>query len=306
MENVLDQVHINFDKGSLWTLNIILAFIMFGVALDLKLSDFKQIYRQPKVILTGIGSQFFLLPLVTYLLVFLINPLPSVALGMFLVAACPGGNVSNFITQIAKGNTALSISMTAIATIAAVFMTPLNLSFWAGNYEPTAILLKSVSINYIDMVLLGMVLLVVPLTVGMWVHYKFPKQAKQMAKCFKRASLLFFVVLIFMALYKNRTIFLDYVGYVFWLVLVHNLVALATGFSIAKIVGLNAANAKSITIETGIQNSGLGLLLIFTFFDGLGGMALLTAFWGIWHLISGLLIGGVWGMYPSENAELTK
>ncbi|NJB37480.1 bile acid:sodium symporter family protein [Croceivirga sp. JEA036] len=304
MENILDQVHINFDKSSLWTLNVILAFIMFGVALELKFSDFKQIYRQPKVILTGVISQFVLLPFATFIFINIITPLPSVALGMFMVAACPGGNVSNFITQLAKGNTALSITMTAISTLAAVFMTPLNLSFWAGNYKPTAILLTSISINYIDMVLLGLVLLVVPLALGMWLNYKLPKQTKKIAKWFKRASLLFFVVLIFMALYKNKAIFLDYVSYVFWLVLLHNAVALSTGFSVAKLMGLNSADVKSITIETGIQNSGLGLLLIFTFFDGLGGMALLTAFWGIWHLVSGLLIGGIWGRYSNKNEAL--
>jgi len=116
--------------------------------------------------------------------------------------------------------------------------------------------------------------------------------------------LVFFVVLVFLALYKNRGIFLDYVFYVFWLVLLHNLVAFLTGFSLAKAMGFSKENVRSITIETGIQNSGLGLLLIFTFFDGLGGMALLTAFWGIWHLISGLALGSFWGYRPTENKKL--
>jgi BASS family bile acid:Na+ symporter len=128
----------------------------------------------------------------------------------------------------------------------------------------------------------------------MMVNYWKPILALKMAKILKVVSLLFFITLVFLALFNNRTVFLDYIFYVFWIVLVHNLLAFFTGFSIAKIFGLNTANTKSITIETGIQNSGLGLLLIFTFFDGLGGMALLAAFWGIWHIISGLLLATFW------------
>ena len=87
---------------------------------------------------------------------------------------------------------------------------------------------------------------------------------------------------------------MDYILYVFWIVLVHNLIAFSTGYSIGRLFGLTETSVRSITIETGIQNSGLGLLLIFTFFDGLGGMALLAAFWGIWHIISGLILAAFW------------
>ena len=303
-DTVLDTIHINFDSQTLWILNAALALVMFGIALEISVEDFKRLFQSPKSIFTGIFSQFLLLPLITFLLVWLIEPIPSIALGMFMVAACPGGNISNFITHLAKGNSALSVSLTAVATLLAVFMTPINLQFWGSLYRPTASILRDVAISPFEMVKLVSLLLAIPLVLGMWVNYLSPVLAKRMAKVLKWVSLLFFISLIFLALYKNREIFMDYVFYVFWIVIFHNLLAFLTGFSIAKLLGLTNRDVRSITIETGIQNSGLGLLLIFTFFDGLGGMALLAAFWGIWHLVSGLVLSGIWGFKPIEKEEL--
>lgn len=304
MEQLVDNVHINFDSGTLWTLNVSLALVMFGIALEISVKDFKQLWQKPKIVLTGVFSQFILLPIVTFLLVWIANPLPSIALGMFMVAACPGGNISNFITHLAKGNAALSVTLTAIATLLAIFMTPVNLQFWGELYPPTASILQEVAIAPFEMIKLVSLLLGLPLFLGMWVNYINPKLANKLAKFFKIGSLVFFITLIFLALHKNKDIFLDYVFYVFWLVVLHNLVAFLTGFSLAKAMGFSKENIRSITVETGIQNSGLGLLLIFTFFDGLGGMAIVTAFWGIWHLISGLILAGCWSYIPNKKEKL--
>lgn len=304
MEQLIDQVHINFDTQSLWTLNLALALVMFGIALEINTNDFKQLFRQPKLVFTGVACQFLVLPALTFFLVWVIQPLPSIALGMFMVAACPGGNVSNFFTHLAGGNSALSVTLTAIATLLAVVMTPFNLNFWGSLYEPTASILTQVSIEPLEMVKLVALLLGVPLVLGMLVGHYMPTIAKKMAKGFKIGSLLFFIALVFLALSKNMDIFFEYVFYVFWLVLFHNLVAMLTGFSIATFLGFNKADVRCLTIETGIQNSGLGLLLIFTFFDGLGGMALLAAFWGIWHLISGLALASFWGYKGVQQKEV--
>lgn len=293
-DTLLDNIHINYNGEALWTMNVVLAFVMFGIALEISVDDFKQLLSKPKPVLVGVFSQFLVLPALTFLLVLLIEPYPSIALGMFMVAACPGGNISNFISHLAGGNTALSVCLTAIATLLAVVMTPLNLQLWGSFYAPTAAILQEVAISPWQMVKLVALLLGVPLVLGMFVNYWKPRLAFKMAKALKIVSLLFFIALVFLALYNNREVFLDYVFYVFWLVLIHNLLAFFTGFSLGKLFGLNSANIKSITIETGIQNSGLGLLLIFTFFDGLGGMALLAAFWGIWHIVSGLVLAMFW------------
>ncbi len=303
-ENQLDNIQLNFDSEAQWILNIALGFVMFGIALEIYPKDFKSLFRRPKPILVGVFSQFVLLPASTYLLVLMVQPIPSMALGMLMVAACPGGNVSNFITHLARGNTALSISLTAVATVMAVAMTPLNLQFWGSLYSPTATILKDITVSPFEMVKLAGLLLGLPLILGMWINHLKPVFAKKMGKLLKIVSLLFFILLVIAALYQNSEVFFEYIFYIFWIVLAHNLVAFGTGFSISKIWGLSNRDTRSITIETGIQNSGLGLLLIFAFFDGLGGMALIAAFWGIWHLISGLVLAYFWGYGSSVKKKI--
>ena len=118
---ILDNIRLNFNQGGLLILNITLAFVMFGVALELKVKKFKNVFTNPKSAIIGIASQFLLLPILTLGLVLIINPSPSIALGMILVSACPGGNISNFMTSMAKGNTELSVSLTAVADFSAWF-----------------------------------------------------------------------------------------------------------------------------------------------------------------------------------------
>ena len=131
---ILDHVRLNFSPTGLMILNIVIAFVMFGVALDIKWQNFKDVVLKPKSAITGIFSQFVLLPVVTFLFIILLNPTPTVALGMILIAACPGGNISNFMSAMAKGNVALSVSLTAVATLGATFMTPLNFALWGKLY----------------------------------------------------------------------------------------------------------------------------------------------------------------------------
>lgn len=298
IETTIDAVRINFNTETLWILNLILAFIMFGVALEITLDDFKRLIRNPKPVIVGILSQFIVLPFLTFLLVVTIKPMPSMALGMFLVAACPGGNISNFISSLAKGNTALSVTLTANATLLAIFLTPLNLSLWGSLYEPTNLMLKEIAIVPLEMIELVSLILGVPLVMGVWINHRFHQLARKLSKYLKIVSLGFFICLILVVVFNNWLLIQEYLVYVFWIVLLHNALAFLTGYSLAELFKLPASDVRSITIETGIQNSGLGLVLIFTFFDGLGGMAILTAFWGIWHLISGLLLGSYWAYYP--------
>jgi len=301
LESTLDQVHINFDAASLHTLNIALALVMFGIALEIKWFDFRQISQKPQWVLVGVLGQFLVLPAITFVLVWAVKPMPGLALGMMLVAACPGGNVSNFMTHLARGNSALSVTLTAIATMCAVFMTPLNLRFWAGMYPPTAEILEKVAIDPLEMARLVALLLAVPLIFGMLFNHWFPALSKRLSSFFKIGSLLFFAVLVVLALAKNWGIFLEYIHYVLFLVLLHNALAFGNGYGLARLFGLKRKETKTITLETGIQNSGLGLLLIFLFFDGLGSMALITAFWGIWHLISGTGLALLWSRAKEDS-----
>ena len=290
----LDDVQIHFDSNGLWILNVALAVVMFGVALGISVDDFKRLLKQPKLVLVGVLSQFVLLPLLTYLLIILIKPQPSIALGMMMVAACPGGNISNFMTHLAKGNTALSVSLTAFATFLAVFMTPFNFQFYGNLYEPTAQILKNVKLNPFELVKLVLLILGIPLMLGMAMRHRYGKFATKLSKRLKPVSIIIFVAIVIIAVSNNLDVFNQYIHHVLLLGIGHNILAILLGFLVAKLFRLSFKNQKTLAIETGIQNSGLGLLLIFTFFNGLGGMAILVAFWGIWHIISGLLMAFYW------------
>ena len=301
----LDGVVLNFDANSVHVLNIALAFIMFGVALGIKFKDFKALIYSPKQVITGILSQFIFLPALTFLFIILIKPSPTVALGMILVAACPGGNISNFISALANANTALSVTLTAIATLAATFMTPLNFSFWGSLYikyyskVSAQGLLRPIEIEIFQVFQTVFILLGIPLILGLLFAHYLPKVTTKIKSPLNVISILVFLGIVVAALASNFNHFLNYIHLIFLIVLVHNAIALISGFSLSTFAGISRPSRRTITIETGIQNSGLALALIFNpkIFPPeleLGGMAMIAAWWGIWHIISGLGIAFIW------------
>lgn len=294
MEDILNNAQVSFNQDSVWLLNLSLAIIMFGVALDVKLKDFKLLAINPKPLIIGFLSQFILLPALTFVLVSLIKPPPSIALGMFLVAACPGGNISNFITKLAHGNTALSISLTAFSTLLAMFLTPFNFELWSRLYKPTSAILKSIELNPYELIKVIALILGIPLLLGMTASKYLPKWSSIVVKPLKFISISIFIGFVAIAIISNFQVLKQYIFTVLLIVIAHNLLAILTGYFSAKIFKLSQQNQRTIAIETGIQNSGLGLLIIFTFFNGMGGMALIAATWGIWHIISGLGLGLFW------------
>jgi BASS family bile acid:Na+ symporter len=294
----IDHVRLNFNPQGLFAINAAIGLMMLGVALELKLDDFKRIFIVPKAPAIGLAAQFILLPAFTFLLTLILQPPPSIALGMILVAACPGGNLSNIITYLARGNCAVSVSMTAVSTAAAIFMTPLNLTLWGSLNPHTAQILKKVSLSPFDVFVNIFIILGIPLIVGLSVSHYFPSLVQKVRKPFKIFSLIFFLGIVAAALLVNWQNFINYVGLVFFGVLIHNALALNLGYWAGRLLGLNEQDTRAVSIEVGIQNSGLGLVLVFTFFQGLGGMAIITAWWGIWHIIAGLTAAFIFSRRP--------
>lgn len=301
----IDLIRLNFNPQSLWALNAIIGLVMFGVALDLKGSDFRLLSSAPKSVLIGLAAQFLLLPAFTFVLVLVIQPAPSIALGMMLVAACPGGNISNFLAHFARGNTALSVTMTAVSTAVAIVMTPLNLSLWGGLNPHTSAILKAVALDPMDMLLAVFLLLGLPMVAGMWTAHRFPRLAQRLHKPMKKLSLGVFGLFVVGALAANWRYFLDYVGFVVLAVFLHNALALSIGYFSARLAGLPERDRRAVSIEVGIQNSALGLILIFNFFGGLGGMAIVAAWWGIWHIVAGLTVAGLWSRRPPAGEAVS-
>ncbi len=302
----LDPIKINFSASGMHAINIILSFIMFGVALGIKPSEFKTLIKQPKSLTLGLISQVIALPLVTFIVIIALNNYitPTVAMGMILVASCPGGNISNFMSSLSKANTELSVGLTATTTLLATITTPFNFAFWGGLYvnfisKHAKHMLQPLEIDNGQMFETVFILLGIPLVIGIFFSHYFPKITEKLKKPIQMLSIAFFIAMVVMAFANNFDLFLKYIFYIFIIVLIHNFLALATGFSIASIFKLPNADRRTLTIETGIQNSGLGLVLLFNpkIFPpelALGGMLFITAWWGIWHIISGLSLSLYW------------
>jgi bile acid:Na+ symporter, BASS family len=291
----LDDININFNQGQVTVLNICLGFLMFGVALELKLSDFKYILKAPKGIIVGLVSQWILLPILTLALIYILKPAISLSLGMILIAACPGGNVSNYAVHLAKANAALSIMLTMISTLLCVFSTPLIFSLLKSLLPAADVNSFLFEIRFADMVISIGQLIIIPLLLGLVFTTYLPEMTKKIQKGVKNVSFIIFIGFVIAAVAGNLENLRLYLYIVFLLVFVHNSLALIVGYFWAKSVAkLQSIDARTISIETGIQNSGLALILIFNFFDGNGGMALIAAWWSIWHLISALTMAWWW------------
>ncbi len=295
----IDSMRLNFSPGGLLFMNITLAAIMFGVALEIKVQNFKNILNYPKSAILGFGSQFLLLPALTFLLVIIINPPASIAMGMILIAACPGGNISNFISSLSKANVALSVSLTAIATLSATILTPLNFAAWGGLYvkysEKALHLNIPIEIDFWQMAQTVFILLGIPLILGMWFGNRYPDFTKKYLNQIKFGSVVLYLIFIFGALWANRSFMGSILLPIGVIVFLLNAQTMFTGYIVGLVGRVSRADRLTLSIETGIQNSGLALILIFNpkLFNGNGGMAVMAAWWGIWQMVTGLALAGI-------------
>jgi len=294
----IDQIQVTLNAGGMNTINIVLAFVMYGVSLGIKPGTFVDVFKKPKSVTLGATCQFVLLPAFTCLLAILISRWisPMMGLGMILVASCPGGNISNFMSSLAKANVELSVSLTAISTALAVVMTPFNFWLWGNAYLHFAAVhadIPTLAIPLMDVFRTIFILLGIPLAAGILTARYLPKVADFLKKPLQYISIAFFIAMVILSFAGNMDAFLKCIKYIFLIVLIHNLVALSIGYNVAAIFRLPEADKRTLTIETGIQNSGLGLVLLlgtplFAYFPPHGGMLVITAWWGIWHIVSGL------------------
>ena len=299
----IDSIQVSLNAGGMNTINIVLAFVMYGVALGIKPQIFVEVFRKPKSVLLGMLCQLVLLPAFTCGLAILLTGWisPMMAMGMILVAACPGGNISNFMSSLGKANIELSVSLTAISTALAVFLTPFNFWCWGSLYLHFAGVeseIPTLVIPLWDVFKTIFILLGIPLVLGILTSHFLPKVADALKKPLQWLSIVIFLAMVVLSFSSNIQAFLVSVKYIFIVVLIHNLLALSIGFTVGTIGKVPYKDRRTLTIETGIQNSGLGLALMLgtTLFAGFpphGGMLVITAWWGIWHIISGLTVATI-------------
>lgn len=305
----LDALEINLGAGEMLLVNIILAIVMFGVALGIKLTMFKDVFKNPKSLILGCSLQWVALPAITSLLAIILNPFitPMVAIGMILVASCPGGNISNFMSSLSKGNVELSVSMTTVTTIFAPLITPFNFWFWGTLYSRFAEQhndIPMLEIPFLDMLQQILLILGIPIVVGMVVSHYLPKVAAKLSQPLQKLSIVLFLGMVAVSL-KQVLAELDpsvtaAILCVLAFVILHNATALSTGYLGATLLRVPKIDRRALTIEVGIQNSGLGLTLLFNpaifppeIWGHNGGMVLITALWGVWHIVSGLTVASI-------------
>lgn len=286
--------HVNFSPESLLALNVILGLILFGIAIDLRKEDFIILLNRKKSAIAGLVAHFIILPLLTYALAYLLAPPPEIALGMVLIAACPGGNMANMFSYLAKANTALSVGLTSVSHILAIFLTPLNFAIYGRLLPGTEKIFQQISVDPVETVLTVLLVIVLPLALGLYLAAKSPKVAARIRPYMKKIALGAFAIFLVAAIASNVQTFVDNVTTIFPIVVLHNALALLAGYLLGRSLKVPEGDARTIAFETGVQNAGLGLVIVFNFFQGSGGMAVVVAIWGVWHLISGGILANIW------------
>jgi len=292
--DALDNFQLDLGSTSEIGMAITLAVMMFAVALGLRPVHFTFFKTDPKLYLTGVAAQIIGLPLLTLFFCFIVNPHPSVALGMILISCCPGGNTSNLIALFARANTALSVSLTATSSVMAAFITPISILFWSSLYPPTRTLLFDINIDEASFLAQTLIILALPLLIGMLVRHFIPKVADTLQTPLAILSGFGLFVIILVASTRFFSIFIALGAGLFILVIAHNLCAFGLGYISARLINADKASRRALTIEVGIQNAGLGIVILLTQLGGVGGAGAVAGLWGVWHLIGGSALAGFW------------
>jgi len=299
----LDSLRIVLDPVGQAGVALALMLVMFGVALGLRVGDFRILVDKPRIYFGGVVSQVLLLPLVTFVLIHLIVPPPSIALGMIVVACCPGGSVSNLLTHLSRGEVAVSVALTATSSMLAALLTPASTLFWAQAYQPTAELLRSLDVSPWLFIGQTTLLLAIPLAAGMIVAAKAPGVA---SKIRKKATLIGALVLIGTIIYGViyfYPVLWPAIGLLAGITILHNSVAFLTGATAGWLLSRQSAVRRALTFEVGIQNSGLALIILLSQLKGVGGAAAIAAVWGVWHIIAGGTLAFFYNCFDAKKNE---
>ena len=298
----LDSLRIVLDPIGQIGVALALMLVMFSVALGLRVDDFSFLRDKPLLFFGGVLAQVVVLPFVTFLMILALRPAASIALGMIVVACCPGGAVSNLLTYLSRGNVAASVALTATSSLLAAVLTPTSIIVWSHAYAPTADLLASLDVS--PLLFLGQTtfLLAVPLVIGMVVAAKAPDVA---ARIRKRTTILGASVLVGVIIYGIAYFYpvlfpaLPLLGTI---VVGHNALAFATGAAAGFVLSKERPMRRALTFEIGIQNAGLALVILLSQLKGLGGAAAIAAVWGVWDLIAGGSVALSFWLFDRNNA----
>ena len=284
-------------------LSLVLATMVFAVALELRVSDFRRVAETPRAVVAGLIPQFVLLPGATWVATLLLDLPPNIEAAMILVAACPGGALSNVITHLGRGNTALSVSVSAVASVLALVLTPLNFTWMVSTNPATAGWLRTLAIDASDIWVSLFLLLALPMSLGLWLAHRWPQAAARIRKPLSRFSVAMLLAFIALGLVRERALLTAAIAPQLLIVILHNASGLALGWLCASAFRVSERDRRAITIEGGMQNAGLALGIIAVQFNADLGMVIIASLWGIWHIVSGLTIVTIWRRIDARSAD---
>jgi len=285
-------------------LSLVLATMVFSVALELRLHDFRRVAAMPRAVIAGLIPQFLLLPVGTWLATLVLDLPPNIEAGMILVAACPGGSLSNYMTHFGRGNTALSVTVSCVAALMALVLTPFNFSWMVATNPATAGWLRQLDIDPSGIWFSLLVLLAVPMVAGMGMAHQWPDLAARVRKPLGRFSLFALFAFIVLGLISQRQLLTLGLLPMMLIVVLHNASGLMFGYLTSQAMRINVADRRAVMLEGGMQNSGLALGIIAVQFNSDLGMVVIASLWGMWHIVSGLACALWWRRSPVLIAQM--
>jgi bile acid:Na+ symporter, BASS family len=274
--------------------NTLLGIVMFGMGMTLKLSDFKVVFTKPKAVITGICAQFIIMPALAWILCTVFQLPTELAVGVILVGCCPGGTSSNVMTYLAKGDVALSVGMTACTTIMAPVVTPALVLLLAG---------QSIEVGYMSMLISIVQVVLVPIILGFVINYFFSKVAEVCGKVLPLVSVIAISLIIMAVVAANAAKLLTMGALIIAVVILHNVCGYALGYAAGKLMGLTKEQMRTLSIEVGMQNSGLATSLATVHFATMPLAAVPGTVFSVWHNISGAVYANILARSATGGAD---
>jgi len=300
----LDQLSLELPQGFQLAVKVVVGLFLFGVALDIRIDDLRDVVRRPWVMVVGLVAQYAVAPGLAVLLTLALDVRGSVAIGMLLVACCPAGNLSNLLTHRARGDAALSISLTGLSNLLAVVLTPLAFAFWTALNPRASDLLRDVSMD--PWAVLGEVALLIglPFALGIFAAWRWPAMAARARKVVEPGALVLLLFVVVGGAAAQMDVLVNYLGLVVVPIVAHNALALAVGYATGRACRLPPAGVRAMTFELGVRNTALGVVLALGFFSDLGGVVFVAALWGLWDVATGLALATWWRRRTVGEPEL--
>lgn len=292
----IDQALFNFSPTAGLAVAVMVGFLVFAVALDLTWDQFRRVLKSPKAPGVGLLAQYLILPAAAFGIGMLMAATPSIALGLLLVSCCPAGALSNYLTGVARGSVAISVSMTAISTLFSIVVTPLLFAFWASMNPETRAVIERIEIEPVRVMMVLLIMLIVPVSAGMLIRARNHVTADNIRHWVRRIAGLVFAVVVAILLLGNISVLGSFASIALPPVLVTFTVAVLLGWGLAQVSGLKAADRRAVTLEVAFQNVALAIGLAVAFFPQLAGVAITSILWGVVHLTVGFAIAAMYGL----------